>query len=291
MPEPVEIFEARRPHLLAIAYGMLGSVSDAEDVVQDAFLGWQRVHVRHVDSPERYLERIVTRLCIDQRRTLKRRREEYVGVWLREPVVRSDEEPEAMAVLAESLSLALLRVLETPSPIERAVFLLCEVFGYDHAVVARLIGKTGPNTRQILRRARLRLRAERPRYAVSREEAERLMTGFLQAASRGDMEALLSVLGEDVTWFADGGGKVPAATRPIHGARDVARFVIGLARKLIPGFTTRFTDANGQLAILVYLRGTLLGVLCPSTAEGRIRELDWVLNPDKLRRVPGASWH
>jgi RNA polymerase sigma-70 factor (ECF subfamily) len=130
MTDPVEIFEAERQHLLAIAYGMLGGVSDAEDVVQDAFLRWQRVHVGQVDSPRRYLRRIVTRLCIDQLRALKRRREEYVGVWLPEPLVRPDEGPEAMTLFAESLSLALLRVLETLSPIERAVFLLCEVFGY-----------------------------------------------------------------------------------------------------------------------------------------------------------------
>jgi RNA polymerase sigma-70 factor (ECF subfamily) len=116
------------------------------------------------------------------------------------------------------------------------------------------------------------------------------MAGFLQAASRGDMAALLSALAPDVTWYADGGGKVPAATRPIHGARNVARFIIGLARKLIPGFTTRFASANGQLAIVVYVQGKLLGVLMPHIAEGRIHELDWVLNPDKLRRVR-ASWH
>ena len=290
MADPVEVFEAQRPHLLAIAYGMLGSIADAEDVVQDAFLRWQGAQSRPVESPRHYLQRIVTRLAIDQLRARRRRREDYVGVWLPEPVVRTEDDPEALTVFAESLSLALLRVLEALAPIERAVFLLREVFGYDHAEVARMIGKTETNTRQILHRARQRVTAERPRYAVSREEAERLLSGFLQAASRGDMTALLSILTEDVTWYADGGGKLPAATQPVRGAMNVARFAIGWTRKLIPGFTTRFAAANGQPAVLVYLQGKLLGVLIPSIAGGRIREFDWVLNPEKLRRIQ-ASWH
>ena len=283
--DPTEVFEAQRARLLAIAYGMLGSASDAEDIVQDAFLRWQRVHTRRLDLPERYLRRIVTRLSIDYLRAVKRRREEYAGVWLPEPVMQADEDPEAMAVLADSLSLALLRVLEALSPVERAVFLLCDVFGYQHAEVARMIKKTETNTRQILHRARQRVTVERPHQAVSREEAERLISAFLQAASQGDMAALLAVLDEDATWYADGGGKVPAATRPVHGAATVARLAIGLTRKLIPGLTHRFAEVNGQPAILVYLQGTLLGILIPAIAGGRIREFDWVLNPDKLHRV------
>lgn len=211
-------------------------------------------------------------------------------MWLPEPVMQTDQDPEAMAVLADSLSLALLRVLETLSPVERAVFLLCEVFGYQHAEVARMIEKTETNTRQILHRTRQRVMVERPNHLVSREEAERLISAFLRAASQGDMDGLLAVLDEDVTWYADGGGKIPAATRPVRGAANVARFAIGLTRKLIPGFATRFAEVNGQLAVLVYLQGTLLGVLVPSIAGGRIREFDWVLNPDKLHRVR-ASWH
>jgi RNA polymerase sigma-70 factor (ECF subfamily) len=288
VPDRLELFEAQRSRLLGIAYGMLGSLSDAEDVVQDAFLRWQRVPDKQIDSPEGYLRRVVTRLCIDHLRLLKRRREEYVGVWLPEPLVRTDDTPETMTVMADQLSVALLRILETLSPVERAVFLLCEVFGYEHAEVARMLGKTEANTRQILHRARRHITMERPRYPVSGEDAERLLAGFMQAASQGDIETLLSLLAEDVTWYADGGGKVPAATRPVRGAHNVARLVTGLVRKF-PGFTTRFVEANGQRSILVFLQGRVFGVLIPHIVGGRIQEVDWVMNPDKLVRIKGSA--
>lgn len=280
-----ELFEMQRPRLLAIAYGMLGSASDAEDVVQEAFIRWQRVDLGRVESPERYLARTVTRLSIDHLRVLKRRREDYVGVWLPEPVTPKETDPEATAVMAESLSLALLRVLETLSPVERAVFLLCEVFGYEHAEVGRLVRKTEANTRQILRRARTRVRAERPSRPVPREEAERVMSAFLEAAARGDMAALLAILDRDVAWYGDGGGKAPAVLRPVRGAANAARFAVGLARQFASIADVKIADVNGHPAALVYLRGALAGVLVPSIANGRIRELDWVANPDKLRRV------
>jgi RNA polymerase sigma-70 factor (ECF subfamily) len=187
--------------------------------------------------------------------------------------------------MAESLSLALLRVLETLSPVERAVFLLCEVFGYEHAEVARLVHRTEANTRQILHRARMHIRAERPSRPVPREEAEHLITAFLDAAARGDMAALLAILDKDVAWYGDGGGKAPAVLRPVRGAINAARFAIGLGRQFASIAEVRLTDVNGHPAALLYLRGTLVGVLVPSIANGRIRELDWVANPDKLRRV------
>jgi len=280
-----ELFKTQRPRLLAIAYGMLGSASDAEDVVQEAFLRWQRGGAGGVDFPERYLARIVTRLSIDHLRAVKRRREDYVGVWLPEPVTGDGTDPEGMTLLADSLSFALLRVLETLTPVERAVFLLCEVFGYRHAEVGRMIGKTEANTRQILHRARTRVIAERPSRPVSRGETERLVSAFLEAAARGDMAALLAILDEDIVWYGDGGGKAPAVLQPVRGAAKAARFAVGLARQFSADTQVRVANVNGQPAVLVYLQGALAGVLIPSVANGRIRELDWVSNPDKLRLV------
>ncbi len=287
--DQADLLKIQRPRLLTIAYGMLRSALDAEDVVQEAFIRWQGVDAGRVESPERYLARVVTRLCIDHWRAVKRRREDYVGVWLPEPVTRDDTDPEAMAVLADSLSFALLRVLETLSPVERAVFLLCGVFGYRHAEVGRMIRKTEANTRQILRRARTRITAERPSHPVSRDETERLMSAFLEAAARGDMAALLAILDEDVEWYGDGGGKAPAVLRPVRGAANAARFAVGLACQFRAAAQIRLADVNGQPAALVYLRGALAGVLIPSVAHGRIRELDWVANPDKLGRVRPRS--
>jgi DNA-directed RNA polymerase specialized sigma24 family protein len=254
--------------------------------VQEAFLRWQRRGPARVDFPERYLARIVTRLSIDHFRAVKRRREDYVGVWLPEPVTGDDTDPEGMTLLADSLSFALLRVLEMLSPVERAVFLLCDVFGYRHAEVGQMIRKTEANTRQILHRARTRVTAERPNRPVSSGETERLVSAFLEAAARGDMAALLAILDEDIVWYGDGGGKAPAVLQPVRGAAKAARFALGLARQFGEDTQVRLEKVNGQPAALIYLHGALAGVLIPSVANGRIHELDWVSNPDKLGRVP-----
>ena len=213
-----ELFKTQRPRLLAIAYGMLGSASDAEDVVQEAFLRWQRGGTDRVDFPERYLARIVTRLSIDHLRAVKRRREDYVGVWLPEPVTGDDPDPEGMTLLADSLSFALLRVLETLTPVERAVFLLCEVFAYRHSEVGRMIRKTEANTRQILHRARTRVIAERPSRPVSRGETERLVSAFLEAAARGTWRR------SSRSWTKTSCGTgTAAARRPLCFSRCAAR--------------------------------------------------------------------
>ena len=279
-----ELFKTQRPRLLAIAYGMLGSASDAEDVVQEAFLRWQRGGAGGVDFPERYLARIVTRLSIDHLRAVKRRREDYVGVWLPEPVTGDGTDPEGMTLLADSLSFALLRVLETLTPVERAVFLLCEVFGYRHAEVGRMIGKTEANTRQILHRARTRVIAERPSRPVSRGETERLVSAFLEAAARGTWRR------SSRSWTKTSCGTgTAAARRPLCFSRCAARQKPHGLPSDWPASSgrtqVRVANVNGQPAVLVYLQGALAGVLIPSVANGRIRELDWVSNPDKLRRV------
>ncbi len=214
-----------------------------------------------------------------------------MGVWLPEPVMPVSNDPEAMAVLADALSIALLRVFETLSPVERAVFLLCEVFQYAHAEVAGMIKKTEASTRQILHRARQRVTSARLHHPVPREEAERLISAFLQAVSQGDLPALLAVLDEDVSWYADGGGKAPASMRPVFGATAVARAVIGWTRKLGPGLTTRLAEVNGQLAVLTYLHGTLFGVLSFVIVAERIRECDWIVNPDKLNQIRTVVQH
>jgi RNA polymerase sigma-70 factor, ECF subfamily len=238
------LFDRHRPLLFSIAYRMLGSVMDAEDVVQEAFLRWQRAPRAEVRSPKAYLSAVVTRLCIDQLRSARKRREEYVGPWLPEPL---PTEPDTAAI-DESLSMAFLILLESLNPTERAVFLLREVFDYEE--ISRLVGKSEANCRQIARRARDSIAARRPRFESSPEQEERLLGSFLEASLDGDMESLVSVLSEDVTLWSDGGGKTRAALNPIHGANRVSRFLFGILRQAPPGLVVRRARVNGRPGII-----------------------------------------
>ena len=232
----IEDFERHRSLLFSIAYRMLGSVADAEDVVQEAYLRWQQAPEAEVRSPRSYLSTVVTRLSIDRLRSARARREEYVGPWLPEPLV--SERAEEVAVLdelGESLSTAFLVVLESLNPVERAVFLLREVFDYDYEEISRILGKSEDNCRQIAHRARQSVAARRPRFERSPEQEERLSRQFLEACMSGDMEGLISLLSEDVTLWSDGGGKVAAAPYPIYGPERVARFLLGVLRTVPPG--------------------------------------------------------
>jgi RNA polymerase sigma-70 factor (ECF subfamily) len=281
--DPSEVFDRHRPLLFSIAYRMLGSVMDAEDVVQEAFLRWQRAPRTEVRSPKAYLSAVVTRLCIDQLRSAKARREEYVGPWLPEPL---PTEPDA-AVIDESLSMAFLVLLESLNPTERAVFLLREVFDYDYEEISRLVGKSEANCRQIARRARDSVAARRPRFESSPEQEERLMASFLEASLDGDMEGLVSVLSEDVTLWSDGGGKTRAAMNPIHGADRVSRFIFGILREAPPGLVVRRTRVNGRPGIIGYFAdGRPQSVTTFEVAGGRIRAIRIVVNPEKLGAVP-----
>ena len=286
--ERAAVFTETRPLLFSIAYRMLGSVADAEDVVQDAYLRWQRTPDLDVREPRAYLTTVVTRLAINQLQSARARRETYVGPWLPEPLVTEHVPDSSAAVeLAESLSMAFLVMLERLSPIERAVLLLHDVFDFDHAEIARIVDKSEANCRQLLSRAKKHVVADEARFDVDREQAARLTQRFTDAARAGDIDAMLAVLADDITLWADGGGKVPgAALRPIHGADAVARFISDRTeRSASPGRTTRPLQINGQPGFVVYMSGRPLTALIFHVRDGRIRTIYAVGNPDKLRNV------
>jgi RNA polymerase sigma-70 factor (ECF subfamily) len=274
-------FEAHRPLLFSIAYRMLGSASEAEDVVQDAWLRARQDEHADIRSPRAYLATIVTRLCIDHLRSAERTRMDYPGPWLPEPLAEPNQES---AELASSLTTAFLVLLEQLSPTERAVFLLREVFDFDFDEIARSVGKSETNTRQILRRARRRLHESRPRFTASRRESEDIVRHFRHACTTGDVDELMAVLHADATLVSDGGGKVIAATRPVVGADRVSKFVLGYAGKL------HWSESDFQLVTINGAPGLLMrhpiagnGTYSFDIVDGRIRTIYVVRNPDKLR--------
>jgi RNA polymerase sigma-70 factor (ECF subfamily) len=280
-------FEAHRSRLFSIAYRMLGSVSEAEDVVQDAWLRARQDEQADVRSARAYLTTIVTRLCIDRLRSAERTRLEYPGPWLPEPLAEPNQES---AELASSLTTAFLVLLEQLAPVERAVFLLREVFELDFADIARSVGKSEANTRQILTRARARLRAPRPRFTASRRQSEEIVRRFRDACVTGSVEELMAVLHADARLVSDGGGKALAATRPVLGADRVAKFLLGYARKAHYGESDlQLVTVNGMPGLL--LRHPLAGdgTYSFDIVDGRIREIYVVRNPDKLRRFLASA--
>ena len=286
-----EDFERHRSLLFSIAYRMLGSVAEAEDVVQEAYLRWREVPETEVRSPRSYLSAVVTRLSINRLRSARAQRERYVGPWLPEPLLwdRAEEIATGSAGLDESLSIAFLVLLESLNPVERAVFLLREVFDYDYEEISRIVNKSEANCRQIAHRARQSVAARRPRFEHSREQEERLTRQFLEACTSGDMEGLLGLLSEDVTLWSDGGGKVAAAPYPIHGPERVARFLLGVLRTVPPGFSARPARINGGPGAVGYVNGHPTGVVALDYADGRLRGVHIVVNPDKLRTLTPSS--
>ena len=288
MVSRAEVFDRNRPLMFSIAYRMMGSVMEAEDAVQEAYLRWQRASEDEVCSPSAYLSTVVTRLCIDRLRSARVRREQYVGPWLPEPMLGEQaQEIGGEVSLEDTLSMAFLVLLESLTPVERAVFLLREVFDYEYAEIASLVGKSEANCRQISRRARQSVAARRPRFESSPQQEERLMEGFLQASLVGDMQALLQLLSEDVTLYSDGGGKTRAALRPIYGADNVARFLTGILKNIPPGFTVRQSRVNGRPGLVGYFGdGSPQSVVSIEVAEGSIMAIRLVVNPEKLGNVP-----
>ena len=274
-------FETYRPLLFSIAYRMLGSASEAEDIVQDAWLRARQDEHAEIRSPRAYLTTIVTRLCIDHLRSAERTRLEYPGPWLPEPVAEPNQES---AELASSLTTAFLVLLEQLAPVERAVFLLREVFELDFDEIASSVGKSEANARQILARARGRIRDSRRRFTVSRGESEEIVRRFRDACLTGNVEALMAVLHGDAQLVSDGGGKAVAATRPVLGADRVTKFLLGYAAK------AQWSEAHFQLVIVNGTPGLLMrhplagdGAYSFDIADGRIRTVYVVRNPDKLR--------
>ncbi len=287
----LETFNMHRTLLFSIAYRMLGSAADAEDIVQEAFLRWQNADEAEVRSPRAFLSTVITRLCIDQLRSAQVRREVYVGPWLPEPIFTGGmPEMTSTAELAESLSFAFLHVLESLSPVERAVFLLREVFSYSYPEIATIIGKSEANCRQMVHRAQEHLKERRPRFEVSREQQEQVTQRFLEVCAGGDMEGLLSMLAPDVTLTADGGGKVRAPRNVLYGPVNVARFLGGVLNQLPEGatVTTQVEEVNGQPAILAYINGALDSVMAIECVGERIVGLKIVRNPDKLGMISGS---
>jgi RNA polymerase sigma-70 factor (ECF subfamily) len=283
-------FEAERGTLFGIAYRMLGSVHEAEDVLQDAYLRWQGADRAGVERPAAYLVRLVTRLCIDVLRSARARRMEYVGPWLPEPLVEANVDDlsydaAAHQGLADDLSQAFLLMLERLTPTERAVFLLKESLGFSYRDIAPVVGKTEENCRQIDRRAHQRL-AEGGRVRPTEAAVhDRLLRSFLRATREGDVDGLLAVLAADVVSYSDGGGKVTAARRPVEGASNVARFFVGLVSKAPPGTELRIARVNGRPGVLTYVGGVLHNVLTVYVEDDRIRRIFVVVNPDKLPRI------
>ena len=281
-------FTSTRPLLFSIAYRMLGSVAEAEDIVQDAYVRWLDAADADVRAPRAYLATIVTRLAINQLRSARSQRESYVGPWLPEPLVTEHApDPTEPIELAESLSMAFLVMLERLSPIERAVLLLHDVFDFDYGDIARIVDKSEANCRQLLTRAKKHLGAAEARFDVDRAQAERLMQRFTDAASAGDMSGLLAVLAEDITLWADGGGKVRgAALRPIHGSTSVARFIIGVIQRFVPAERSmRATRINGEPGFIVYVSGQPLAALVLHIRREQINAIYAVGNPDKLQSL------
>jgi RNA polymerase sigma-70 factor, ECF subfamily len=283
-----------RPLLFSIAYRMVGSVSEAEDIVQEAFLRYHRAlgAGEEVRAPKAYLSTVTTRLAIDHLRSARARREQYVGPWLPEPLLGDERAPDpaAQAELADSLSLAFLTLLERLSPVERAAFLLREVFDYPYDEIAGVIDRSEDNARQLVSRARRHIDAERPRFDVSRETHEQLTERFVQATQSGDTEALIELLAADVVAYADGGGKAQAPRKEIHGRDRVARFMVGIARpeRGVPGVTMQSIDVNGRPGRLARdPDGNPIAVLSLDVADGQIQGVRIVVNPEKLAHLAG----
>jgi RNA polymerase sigma-70 factor (ECF subfamily) len=277
----MESHEQLRPYLFAIAYRMLGSVAEAEDVVQEAFLRYHEADVEAV-SPKAYLATVTTRLAIDQLRSARARREVYPGEWLPEPLV--DDEAVRHAETADSLSLTFLHLLEKLSPIERAVFLLREVFDYPYDEVGRIVGKSADNCRQILVRAHGHVTEGRRRFDVSREEREEVARRFLAAWEEGDTDALVELLAADATLYGDGGGKAPSVPVPLVGAERIAKAIVGWGRQARErGLVHRPAPVNGEPGLVFYDRdGHLVWVSALEIADGVVVAIRSILNPDKL---------
>ncbi|MFJ3621613.1 RNA polymerase sigma-70 factor [Streptomyces iakyrus] len=287
-----DVFEAHRPVLLGVAYRMLGRVADAEDVVQEAWLRWSGSDRSDVREPRGYLVRITTRLAIDRLRQIKARGETYVGPWLPEPYVTdfggTVPDTAERAVLADSVSLAVLVVLESLSPLERAVFVLREAFGFPYADIAAMLDRGEPAVRQLAGRARKHVEERRPRYDVDPAQRRDLTERFLAAAADGDLEGLMALLAPEVRLVGDSGGKSRAPLRVLRTADKVGRFLIGTAQKSLPGLTVRFLEVNGGPAVLILSGGEPDSVLQLDVADGRVQSVYIVRNPDKLRSLAAA---
>ncbi|MFF4574146.1 RNA polymerase sigma-70 factor [Streptomyces sp. NPDC001410] len=283
-----EAFAAHRNLLFTVAYEMLGSAADAEDVLQETWLRWVGVDLEQVRDQRAYLVRITTRLSLNRLRTMSRRKEAYVGPWLPEPLLTAPDVAQDVE-LAESVSMALMLVLETLSPTERAVFVLREVFDVGYDEIAAAVDKSPAAVRQIAHRARRHVDARRPREVVSASRTRAALESFRRALDTGDLQGFLDVLAPEVVLMSDGGGIKQAAVRPIVGADKVARFIVGGAGKHTATITTELTVVNGSPALVLRLDGEIDGVMAIRVEDARITGLYYVRNPEKLTRVESET--
>ena len=286
--DPAEAFSQHRRLLFSVAYRMLGSAADAEDILQDAFIRWRQRPAGDVESPRRFLVTIVSRLCINHLKSARVVREQYVGQWLPEPLpTATGGEPSDDLLAGETISMAFMLVLERLNPLERAVFILREVFGYDYSEIAAIVTRSEESCRQLLHRAHGYLKRERTRFEPSPGQHEKLLQRFLAAALHGDMDGLVSVLSQDVTLYSDGGGKAAALPNRIFGADCVVRLLTGALRKFAPpDIVTRVMHMNGQLGIVAYGGDTAVTVVLVDTHAGAIQNIFLVSNPDKFTHIP-----
>ncbi|MEU0788745.1 RNA polymerase sigma-70 factor [Amycolatopsis sp. NPDC005961] len=283
-----EAFVAHRNLLFTVAYEMLGSAADAEDVLQETWLRWADIDLGQVRDQRAYLVRITTRLSLNRLRTVKRRREAYVGPWLPEPLLTAPDVAEDVE-LAESVSMALMLVLETLTPTERAVFVLREVFDFGYDEIANAVGKTPAAVRQIAHRARKHVDARRPRETVSARDTRAALESFRRALETRDLQGLLDVLAPDVVLMSDGGGVKQAALRPVVGADKIVRFVLGGIARTEAKLTSVPTVVNGNPGLLLHLDGELDGIMAARVEGGRITGLYYVRNPEKLTHVESET--
>ena len=286
----MESFETYRSYLFAIAYRMLGSAMDAEDMVQETYLRYQATPPETITSLKAFLTTIITRLCMDQLQLARRKREQYVGPWLPEPILTAttaeSADPEKRVDTEESISLAFLVLLEQLQPFERAVFLLREVFEYEYAEIATMLDKSEAACRRSFSRAKQHLREHRARFPASAQTHRQLLSGYFQAVETGELTPLMNLLSEDVTLWADAGGRIKqAALRPITGHNAVARFSLGTKRFLPEDYRVELAEVNGQAALIVRAGSQALFVLTIEVEQGRIQAIRIIANPEKLARI------
>ena len=284
--EHAERFTLLRPLLFTIAYEILGSATESDDVLQESYLRWAEVDLAEVRDTKSYLAQLVTRQSLNTLRAESRRREDYIGPWLPEPLLVTDQDASADVVLAESVSMAMMVVLETLSPDERAVFVLREVFGFSHDEIASAVGKSAAAVRQMAHRAREHVQSRRKRFdPVDPQTSAELTTSFFAAAATGDLAGLMTMLAPDVVWTADSDGKASAARRPVAGAEKVAKLVMGLIRLGGPDGRVEPAIYNSAPALVLYLGDNLEGVITVEVVDGKITNFYAMRNPEKLSTV------
>jgi RNA polymerase sigma-70 factor (ECF subfamily) len=286
MDQPTEIFEQHRSLLFRLAYGMLGRATAAEDAVQDTFLRWQKQNMKQIQSPKAWLTKVVNRICLDEIKAARNRKEKYVGPDLPEPVFTvRNHSPEEMLELDESLSMALLFLLNKLNPVQRAVFLLHEVFDYDYASISTIVDKSESNCRKILERARNLVREKRSEFHKTGNRQNFLLGRFVEAIRNRNMQEVESLLSEDAIMYTDGGNKMPAARKPVKGAGNIVKLITGGPKELAQPYRIEFKTINGGPGLALWVKEQLHNVWSFHIEDGKIKTIFVVLNQDKLKHV------